>query len=100
MIQSFDEPVWRKERIAAINQHFVTAFLDLYLKGDQSRRAYLDVPVSRSDEGIWKAPPLARDDGAFSTGRDTDQDPFWPGFQRRWALGLEMFHYTAGEASK
>jgi predicted dienelactone hydrolase len=38
----FDEPVWRKDRIAAINQHFVTAFLDLWLKGDASRRAYLD----------------------------------------------------------
>ena len=37
----FDEPVWRKDRIAAINQHFITAFLDLYLKGDQSRREYL-----------------------------------------------------------
>jgi predicted dienelactone hydrolase len=37
----FDEPVWRKDRIAAINQHFITAFLDLYLKGDESRRAYL-----------------------------------------------------------
>ena len=38
----FEEPVWRKERIGAINQHFITAFLDLYLKGDESRRAYLD----------------------------------------------------------
>ena len=31
----FDEPVWRKDRITAINQHFVTAFLDLNLKGDE-----------------------------------------------------------------
>ena len=46
----FDEPVWRKDRIAAINQHFVTAFLDLYLKGDDTRRAYLDLPV-KSTEG-------------------------------------------------
>jgi predicted dienelactone hydrolase len=37
----FDEPVWRKDRIAAINQHFISAFLDLVLKGDESRRAYL-----------------------------------------------------------
>jgi predicted dienelactone hydrolase len=37
----FDEPVWRKDRIAAINQHFITAFLDLILKGDESRRPYL-----------------------------------------------------------
>ena len=68
----FDEPVWRKDRIAAINQHFVTAFLDLYLKGDRSRREYLEVP-SKSNDAAWK------------------------GFQRRWALGLEMVHYGAGE---
>ena len=37
----FDEPVWRKDRIAAINQHFLTAFLDRYLKGDQTRAPYL-----------------------------------------------------------
>jgi predicted dienelactone hydrolase len=40
-IDFFDEPVWNKERLAGINEHFVTAFLDLYLKGDESKRAYL-----------------------------------------------------------
>ena len=40
--ESFDEPVWRKDRITAINQHFITAFLDLYLKGDESRRILLE----------------------------------------------------------
>lgn len=44
--ESFDEPVWRKDRLNAINQHFISAFLDLHLKGDQSRQAYLD--------GSWK----------------------------------------------
>lgn len=29
----FEEPVWRKDRLAVINQHFITAFLDLTLKG-------------------------------------------------------------------
>jgi predicted dienelactone hydrolase len=38
----FEEPVWRKDRIAAINQHFISAFLDLYVKGDESRRVYLN----------------------------------------------------------
>ena len=56
-LQSFDEPVWRKDRITAINQHFITAFLDLYLKGDQSRRAFLHVPVPRSNDGNWPAAP-------------------------------------------
>ncbi len=73
----FDEPVWRKDRIAAINQHFITAFLDLYLKGDESRRAYLDVsPKSTEGSIVWK------------------------GFQPRWALGLQMYRYPAGQPAK
>lgn len=89
MLQSYDEPVWRKDRITAINQHFITAFLDCYVKGDTSRRAFLDIPVEKSDDGKWKPKPGGRDDGAFSTGHDEAGDRFWPGFQRRWALGLE-----------
>jgi predicted dienelactone hydrolase len=72
--QFFDEPVWRKDRIASINQHFITAFLDLYLKGDASGREYLMIPV--------KSP----------AGKDT-----WKGFQPRWALGLEWRHYGANQ---
>ncbi len=83
--QSLDEPVWRKDRIAAINQHFITAFLDLYLKNDETKRAFLHVPIAHSNDGKWSVAPNTPDDGAFSKGND-----FWPGFQRRWALGLEM----------
>jgi hypothetical protein len=84
-LQSFDEPVWRKDRITAINQHFITAFLDIYLKGDQSKRPFLHVPLTHSNDGKWPVAPNTSDDGAFSKG-----DDFWTGFQRRWALGLEM----------
>lgn len=70
----FEEPVWRKDRIAAINQHFITAFLDLYLKGDTSRREYLALPL--------KSP----------AGNRT-----WKGFQPRWALGVEWYRYAAGQ---
>ena len=83
--QSFDEPVWRKDRITEINQHFITAFLDLRLKGDQTKRAFLYFPLAHSNDGKWSAAPNTPDTGAFSKGED-----FWPGFQRRWALGLEM----------
>jgi predicted dienelactone hydrolase len=51
-IDFFDEAVWNKEHLAAINQHFITAFLDLYLKGDEAKRAYLDEP-SRGFEKRW-----------------------------------------------
>ena len=63
----FEDPVWRKDRINAINAHFITAFLDRYVKGDESRDAYLNVPVSESAAGVWPAtPPLPYD--AYSPG--------------------------------
>jgi predicted dienelactone hydrolase len=70
----FDEPVWRKDRISAINQHFITAFLDLYLKGDASRRDYLTLPV-----------------------KSAPGNQAWKGFQPRWALGVEWYRYAAGQ---
>jgi hypothetical protein len=84
-MQSFDEPVWRKDRITAINQHFITAFLDLYLKHDQSKAAYLHVEPAHSNDGAWALPEGQRDTGAYNAGNN-----FWKGFQRRWSLGLEM----------
>ena len=88
--QFFEEPVWRKDRIDAINQHFITAFLDAILKGDTAKRRYLDLPIVIANEGKWKQPESTRDTGQFSTGRDAEGNPFWTGFQRRWALGLTM----------
>ncbi len=87
----FEEPVWRKERITAINQHFITAFLDLTLKGDQSKRAYLHVAPELSNDGQW---PLAQGASAGATFSDGTQS--WKGFQRRWSLGMEM-HCLAAE---
>jgi predicted dienelactone hydrolase len=94
----FEEPVWRKDRICAINQHFVTAFLDLYLKGDESRREYLNV-AGRSNDGKWTA-AAGGAAPVYSSGADKDGNGYWKGFQRRWAVGLEMHHYAAGQAAK
>jgi hypothetical protein len=85
MREAFEEPVWRKDRITAINQHFITAFLDLYLKGDESRRGYLHPVPEKSNDGSW---PLSQGESVgakFSGGAN-----YWKGFQRRWAVGLEM----------
>ena len=81
----FEEPVWRKDRITAINQHFITAFLDLTLKSDESKRAYLHVHPDLSNDGQWPLPQGASTGAQFSDGAN-----YWKGFQRRWALGLEM----------
>jgi predicted dienelactone hydrolase len=90
ILQSFEEPSWHKDRITAINQHFITAFLDLYLKGEQSKVSYVHVEPAHSNDGKWPVPPGQRDTGAFSTGKDAAGNLFWKGFQRRWALALEM----------
>jgi predicted dienelactone hydrolase len=88
----FEDPVWRKERITAINAHFITAFLDLYVKGDESRSAYLDVPVPESSAGVWPAAtPLAYD--AYSPGGA--DITVWKGFQRNHAAGLELLQAQA-----
>lgn len=83
----FAEPVWRTERINAINQHFITAFLDLHLKGDEAKRAYLDVTPAQAGDGQW---PLAPFQNVGGKPASQEQPEFWRGFQRRWALGLEM----------
>jgi hypothetical protein len=68
--EMFEEPVWRGDRINAINQHFITAFLNRHLKGDATAAPYLDPPAEGSAA--------------------------WPGFQPRWALGFEL-HRRAAE---
>jgi predicted dienelactone hydrolase len=100
LMQSFDEPVWRKDRITSINQHFITAFLDRYLKGDQTKAPYLHVEPELSNDGKWPVAPAQKDPGTFSTGRDAQGDLFWRGFQRRWAVGLEMHCYPAGGVAR
>lgn len=90
LVTFFDEPVWRKDRLNAINQHFITAFLDLYLKKDAGKRAYLHQEVVLSNDGKWTVPPGTPDTG-YSTGKDAGGNLFWKGFQRRSALGMEMY---------
>jgi predicted dienelactone hydrolase len=62
--EMFEEPVWRADRINAINQHFITAFLNRHLKNDTAAAPFLEPPANGSDA--------------------------WPGFQKRWALGFEL----------
>jgi predicted dienelactone hydrolase len=87
LVDALAEPVWRSERINAINQHFITAFLDLEMKGDASRRAYLDVPTPIASNGEWPSAPGQSFGG--QTAGDA-QPAYWRGFQRRWAVGVEL----------
>ena len=83
----FEDPVWRTARVNAINAHFITAFLDRYVRDEVSRDSYLNVPVPDADAGTWPATdtsPYA----AFSSG--TNGNSVWKGFQRGHAAGLEL----------
>jgi len=62
----YAEPAWNEHRINNINQHVVTAFLGIHLKGMDYRK-YLDLPGTDAVDG-------------------------WPGFKARMAVGLEMRH--------
>jgi predicted dienelactone hydrolase len=92
-MEFFTEPVWRPERLNQINQHFIAAFLDLHLKGDAAKAAYLDVPTSSAARGDWPSPPGAQLGGRFA---DAAQPNYWRGFQRRWAMGLTMHKAAKG----
>jgi predicted dienelactone hydrolase len=86
----FVDPVWRIDRIQAVNRHFITAFLDLALRDDATRRGYLEPPVARSNDGRW---PVADPFDLADPVADAATAPeFWPGFGRRSALGLELQH--------
>jgi hypothetical protein len=88
----FEDPVWRNDRVLAINLHMITAFLDRYVKGDESRAAYLDVPVADSAEGRWPAPGPAHY-ADFSPG--ANGVTVWKGFQHHYAEGLELIQRAA-----
>lgn len=86
----FEDPVWRAERVNAINAHFITAFLDRFVKGDESRAPYLDVPVPESADGVW--PSTAAPYDAYSAGEPGVS--VWRGFQRSQSAGLELLQAT------
>ncbi len=88
------EPVWRQDRINSINQHFVTAFLDLSLKGEADKASYLDVPVPIASDSQWPTSTGEQLNGKFASPEETDH---WRGFQKRWAAGLELHAKAAGE---
>ncbi len=85
----FEDPIWRQDRINAINLHFITAFLALHMRGETDKRTYLDVPVEESDAGEWNA-PAGTAWGAYSPGGEGVT--LWKGFQRRHARGMRMEH--------
>ncbi|MBA3810623.1 MAG: dienelactone hydrolase [Caulobacteraceae bacterium] len=83
----FEDAVWRKDRVLAIERHFIIAFLDLYVKGDAAMAAYLNPPTALSNDGVWPPAPGEHYD-AFSPG--VSPITVWKGFRRGQATGLEL----------
>jgi len=65
----YAEPAWDQRRINNINQHFVTAFLGIYLKQKEYGK-YLDLPENSNTKN-------------------------WTGFKPRSSVGLELLHAKA-----
>ncbi|MBF9032316.1 dienelactone hydrolase [Rhodobacterales bacterium HKCCE3408] len=85
--EHYADAVWDTARMNNIAQHFVTAWLDLYLKGDAGMEDYLDlVPVA--SDGVWSV----GDDGS-----PTEDHTYWEGFPNRSAVGLRFEWLEPGE---
>lgn len=82
----YADPVWDTVRMNNILQHFALAFLDLHLKGDAGRAAYLTL-VEDANAGVW-----AQVDGQF-----TADHTHWAGFDRGTAVGLRFETRAAGQ---
>jgi predicted dienelactone hydrolase len=85
----FEDPVWRQDRIVAINLHMITAFLDRYVKDDASRASYLDGLTRESIAGDW---PASSDRAYDAYSPHAEGITVWKGFQRQHAEGLELLH--------
>ncbi|MDO7843506.1 dienelactone hydrolase [Sphingomonas sp. CA1-15] len=83
----FEDAVWRKDRLLPVQAHFITAFLDRYVKGDVARAAYIDGLVPNSGDGKWPAAPAGRV-SRFSPG--APDATLWKGFQPSRAVGMSL----------
>lgn len=83
----WEDPVWRKERVIGVQLHFITAFLDRYVKGDAGDAAFLDVPTPLSNDGTWPVKP-GEPYAIYSPGPPAST--VWKGFQHVHSAGLEL----------
>ena len=77
--EHYTDPVWQTERMNNISQHFVTAWLDKYLKGSGDAGTYLDL-IPNSNEGVYEV----------TDGAPGDTHTYWKGFADRTAKGLQF----------
>jgi predicted dienelactone hydrolase len=83
----YADPVWDTVRMNNIAQHFATAFLGRYVKGDAELGSYLEVPVERASDAVF----AANKDGTLKP-----EHTYWKGFANRTALGLVLERKARG----
>jgi predicted dienelactone hydrolase len=76
----YADPVWDSVRMNNITQHFVTAFLDIHLKGDVTRADFLRL-VPNAIDGV---------DMRDEAGSPIAGHTYWAGFPPRTAVGLRF----------
>lgn len=85
--EHYTDAVWDNVRMNNITQHFVTAWLGKYLKGDASMDPFLDL-VENANDSVW----AIEDDGT-----QKPEHNHWKGFPNRTAKGLRFESLKAGE---
>ena len=88
----FEDAVWRKDRLLPVQTHFITAFLDRYVKGDMAKDGYLNGLTVQSDEGRWPGAPVGRV-AQYSPGPPAST--VWKGFQPGRAVGMSFEYRPA-----
>lgn len=78
--EHYADPVWDTVRMNNVAQHFVTAFLDIHLKGDDSKQPFLDL-IPNGNDGV-----MALDEES----EPTEDHTYWTGFAPRTAKGLRF----------
>lgn len=85
--EHYTDAVWDTARMNNIAQHFVTAWMDSHLKGEEAKAAYLDL-VENSNDGVWSV----EEDGT-----EKEDHSYWKGFPEGTAKGLMYEEKSAAE---
>jgi predicted dienelactone hydrolase len=82
--EHYADPVWDTQRMNNIAQHFITAYFNQHLKGDDSAKSYLDV-IEVAEDGVY----AVEKDGTVKP-----EHTYWKGFGKGKAKGLKLEHST------
>ena len=82
----YTDPVWDTVRMNNIMAHFITAYLDLHLKGNQESTSWLDLTPYSAD-GVY----------SVKQGKTTDEHTYWKGFDQGTAVGLSLEYLPAAK---